>query len=135
MPARKKQFYGSFLIENWRVVLPAALLGLLVLQFMGVDLKLMFFLMLAGIVLYLLRRRILRVFPKGKNRIVIQFGKSKISLTKKQCYMGAIALVAAWVFLSILGKIFWALMLLIVGFGVIAGGLAFGERFLPREDS
>ncbi len=134
MPAKKQQYNWSVLIENWRIVLPAALIGLLVLQLMGVNLKLVFFLMLAGIVFYLLRKRILRVFPKGKNRIVIQFGKSKISLTKKQAYMGVLALVGAWVFLSILGKIFWALMVLIVGFGVIAGGLAFGERLLPRQD-
>ncbi len=132
MPAKSK-FDRSFVIDNWRIVLPAALVGLIVLQLMGLNLKLVFFLVLAGAVLYLLRKRILRVFPKGKNRIVIQFGKSKISLKKRQVYMGAIALVAAWVFLSLLGKIFWALAVLALGFVVIVGGLALGERMLPRD--
>ena len=129
----KKQFDWTFIVDNWRVVLPAALIGLIILQLMGLNLKLVFFLGLAAIVLYLLRRRILRVFPKGKNRIGIHLGGMKFSVTKKQVYMGALALVGAWIVLSLIGKIFWALAVLALGFAVIGGGLALSERMLPRD--
>ncbi|WP_018996580.1 hypothetical protein [Hirschia maritima] len=134
MPA-KKQYDWSFLIANWRIVLPTALIGLIVLQLMGLNLKLVFFLGLAAIVLFLLRRRILRVFPKGKKRIGIQLGSMKFSVTKKQVYMGALALVGAWIVLSLIGKIFWALAVLALGFAVIGGGLALGERMLSGREN